>query len=120
MLMIDNATVERVLTMRDCIDVQERAFAGLLTGASIGRPRFDTYVPRRNAPHDERSYYRFGSVDGATDGILAVRLKSDVMVWPEGGNEQKFSVEPGTYCGLVVTIGFQWPAICVHCAIVSL
>lgn len=103
MLLIDNDCVARVLTMRDCIDVQERAFAGLTDGASIGRPRIDTYVPTQR----DDSYYRFGSVDGATDGILAVRLKSDVMVWPrdaEGraGSEQKYCVEPGTYCGLVM------------------
>src|SRR6266702_4684497 len=105
-LLIDNECVARLLTMRACIDVQERAFAGLLTGASIGRPRIDTYVPTAR----EDGYYRFGSVDGASDGVLAVRLKSDVMVWPCGsGNdssaahsEQKYCIEPGTYCGLVV------------------
>ncbi|WP_345816467.1 hypothetical protein AAGS40_19695 [Paraburkholderia sp. PREW-6R] len=103
MLLIDNDCVARVLSMRDCIDVQERAFAGLPGGASIGRPRIDTYVPTRR----EDSYYRFGSVDGATGGVLAVRLKSDVMVWPGGADgraesEQKYCVEPGTYCGLVM------------------
>jgi ornithine cyclodeaminase/alanine dehydrogenase-like protein (mu-crystallin family) len=103
MLLIDNDCVARVLTMRACIDVQELAFAGLPGGGSIGRPRIDTYVPTR----DDDSYYRFGSVDGATDGILAVRLKSDVMVWPRDvdgrvGSEQKYCVEPGTYCGLVM------------------
>ena len=86
MLLIDNGCVKRVLSMRDCIDVQERAFAGLLDGASIGRPRLDTYVP---CSRDD-GYYRFGSVDGATNGMLAVRLKSDVMVWPrESSSEQK-------------------------------
>lgn len=104
MLLLDNDCVARLLTMRDCIDVQAKAFAGLPDGASIGRPRFDTYVPTSR----DDSYYRFGSVDGATDGILAVRLKSDVMVWPrdasgsEQGSEQKYCVEPGTYCGLVM------------------
>ncbi len=98
MLLIDNECVARVLTMRDCIDVQERAFAGLLDGASIGRPRIDTYVPCER----EDGYYRFGSVEGACAGVLAVRLKSDMMVWPAGGSEQKYCVEPGTYCGLVL------------------
>jgi ornithine cyclodeaminase/alanine dehydrogenase-like protein (mu-crystallin family) len=111
MLLLDNECVARLLTMRDCIDAQARAFAGLPTGASIGRPRFDTYVPTAR----EDGYYRFGSVDGATDGILAVRLKSDVMVWPgdrnggadqpgshRAGSEQKYCIEPGTYCGLVM------------------
>lgn len=99
MLLIDNDCVARVLTMRACIDVQAEAFAGLIDGSSIGRPRLDTYVP---CARDD-GYYRFGSVDGATGGVLAVRLKSDVMVWPgDGGNEQKYCIEPGTYCGLVV------------------
>ncbi|HEX3383311.1 MAG TPA: ornithine cyclodeaminase family protein [Paraburkholderia sp.] len=109
MLLLDNECVARLLTMRDCIDAQARAFAGLADGASIGRPRFDTYV----ATARDDGYYRFGSVDGATDGILAVRLKSDVMVWPRdagsgdagaqrAGSEQKYCIEPGTYCGLVI------------------
>jgi ornithine cyclodeaminase/alanine dehydrogenase-like protein (mu-crystallin family) len=101
MLLIDNAVVEKVLTMKDCIAVQEAAFAGLLTGAAVARPRIDTYAPCERAD----GYYRFGSVDGASDGVLAVRLKSDVIIWPrgEGGtaSEQKYCIRPGTYCGLV-------------------
>lgn len=101
MLLIDNKVVERVLSMGDCIAVQEAAFAALLTGAAIGRPRIDMYVP---CEHDD-GYYRYGSVEGTSDGILAVRLKSDILVWPKTGDkmgsEQKFCMEPGTYCGLV-------------------
>lgn len=33
-LFIDNQTVEQVLTMEDCIAVQEEAFRGLAMGAS--------------------------------------------------------------------------------------
>lgn len=98
MLLIDNKVVEQVLTMKDCIAAQEQAFAGLLTGAAIGRPRIDMYVPCER----DDGYYRWGSVEGTSGGILAVRLKSDVLVWPkDGGSEQKYCIEPGTYCGLV-------------------
>ena len=45
MLFIDNDVVAAVLTTKDCIAVQERAFAGVLTGASVSRPRLDTFVP---------------------------------------------------------------------------
>jgi hypothetical protein len=83
--------------MRDCIEAQEKAFAELLTGAAIGRPRIDMYVPCER----EDGYYRWGSVEGTSGGILAVRLKSDILVWPSSGSEQKFCIEPGTYCGLV-------------------
>jgi alanine dehydrogenase len=96
-LLIDKKVVEQVLTMKDCIEAQEQAFAELLTGGAIGRPRIDMYVPCAR----EDGYYRWGSVEGTSGGILAVRLKSDILVWPPGGSEQKFCIEPGTYCGLV-------------------
>jgi hypothetical protein len=37
--LIDNDTVASVLAMPACVAAQARAFAGLLTGASVGRPR---------------------------------------------------------------------------------
>ena len=102
MLMINNDTVAQLLTMRDCIAVQERAFAGLLTGESVSRPRLDTFAP---CDRDD-GYYRFGSIEGATAGVHAVRLKSDIMTWPKTADgswsEHKYCVEPGTYCGLVL------------------
>ena len=102
MLLIDNEVIAAVLTTKDCIAVQERAFAGVLTGASVGRPRLDTFVPCDL----EDGYYRFGSIEGATDGIYAVRLKSDIMSWPKNPDgswsESKHCMRPGTYCGLVL------------------
>ncbi|MDE1991704.1 MAG: ornithine cyclodeaminase family protein [Rhizobiaceae bacterium] len=102
MLMIDNDVVAKVLTTKDCIDIQERAFAGVLIGASVSRPRLDTFMPAA----DEDSYYRFGSVEGAAEGVHAVRLKSDVMSWPSradgSSSEKKYCIQPGTYCGLVL------------------
>jgi len=105
--MIDNDVVKRVLTMGECIQAQERAFAGTLTGASVSRPRIDMFVPCNR----EDGYYRWGSVEGASDGVLAVRLKSDIMTWPEGPDgtrtESKYCVRPGTYCGLVLLFSTQ-------------
>ena len=45
MLMINNDVVAQTLSMRECIEAQEEAFAGLLQGKAIFRPRIDTYVP---------------------------------------------------------------------------
>jgi ornithine cyclodeaminase/alanine dehydrogenase-like protein (mu-crystallin family) len=101
MLMIDNEVVAQVLTMRECIEVQEAAFVGLTRGEAIFRPRIDTYVPCDRAD----GYYRFGTVEGASGGYYAVRLKSDIVHWPVGADgsvsENKYCVEPGTFCGLV-------------------
>ena len=102
MLLIDNDVVKAVLGMRDCIAAQEHAFAGIPTGASVSRPRLDTFSPCDR----EDGYFRFGSVEGASDGVHAVRMKSDVMTWPKAADgswsENKFCIEPGTYCGLVM------------------
>ena len=101
-LLIDNDVMAAVLTTKDCIEVQERAFAGMSTGASVCRPRLDTFVPCER----EDGYYRFGSIEGATAGFYAVRLKSDIMTWPKhpdgSWSEKKYCVRPGTYCGLVL------------------
>ena len=102
MLLIDNEVVASVLSMKECIEVQERAFAGVLTGASISRPRIDTLVPCA----DENGYFRFGSIEGATDGVHAVRLKSDIMTFPRSADgtwtREKHSMRPGVFCGLVL------------------
>ncbi len=45
MLRIDNGVVRKVLSMDECIQVQDEAFRGLITGDSIHRPRIDVYVP---------------------------------------------------------------------------
>ena len=102
MLMINNEVVAQTLTMRECIEVQETAFAALLEGKAIFRPRIDTYVPCDR----EDGYYRFGTVEGSSGGYYAVRLKSDIVHWPKGEDgstsENKYCVQPGTFCGLVI------------------
>ena len=73
MLLIDNAVIAQVLTTRDCIVAHERAFAGVLTGASVSRPRLDTFMPCDR----EDGYYRFGSVEG-------VRIKAGERMSEKG------------------------------------
>ena len=45
MLIINNTDVANILTMDDCIRVQEEAFKKLPYGGSIHRPRIDVYMP---------------------------------------------------------------------------
>ena len=102
MLFIHNDVVADILTMKDCIDVQERAFQGLPSGAALHRPRIDVYAPCGR----EDGYYRWGAMEGVYDGIFAIRMKSDIMTWPRDGagrwTEEKYCIEPGTYCGLIM------------------
>lgn len=103
MLLIDNEVVRRVLSMDECIRVQEEAFRGLITGDSIHRPRIDVYIPCDRPD----GYYRWGTMEGGNKslGVFAIRMKSDVVHWPKDEKscqtEEKYCVRPGLYCGLV-------------------
>lgn len=102
-LFINNDDVKQVLTMDECIRTQEEAFRGLLTRESVHRSRIDLYVPTER----DDDYYRWGTMEGAskTLGVHAIRMKSDVVSWPHtpdgGWTEEKYCVEPGTFCGLI-------------------
>lgn len=104
MLIIGNDIVAQLLTMRDCIRVQEAAFRKLPTGESMHRARIDMYMPCER----EDGYFRWGTMEGANDGYFAIRMKSDIMTWPRdrAGNwtEEKYCREPGTYCGLILLV----------------
>jgi alanine dehydrogenase len=104
MLIINNDDVAALLTMADCIRVQEEAFKQLPTGGAMHRPRIDMYMPCDRPD----GYFRWGSMEGANDGVFAIRMKSDIITWPRdaAGNwsEDKHCREPGTYCGLVFLV----------------
>jgi alanine dehydrogenase len=104
MLLINNDLVAQLLTMDDCIRVQDEAFRQLPTGGAMHRPRIDMYVPCERAD----GYFRWGSMEGANDGYFAIRMKSDIITWPkdENGNwtEEKYCREPGTFCGVIFLI----------------
>src|SRR6266851_2129170 len=104
MLIINNDDVAGLLTMADCIRVQEDAFLKLRTGEAMHRPRVDMYVPCER----DDGYFRWGSMEGANDGFFAIRMKSDILTWPRDKNgnwtEEKYCREPGTFCGLIFLI----------------
>jgi alanine dehydrogenase len=104
MLLIHNDVVAKLLAMRECIDAQEHAFRQIPTGGAIYRPRIDMYVPCER----EDGCYRWGTMEGANDGILAVRMKSDVITWPAAKDglwrESKYCVNPGTFLGLILLL----------------
>ncbi len=102
MILIDNATQAELLTMRECIDVLERAFGSLDSGRAIYRPKTDVNVPNSRT----NEYYRFGSMEGWFDGIFAIRFMSEVMVFDRRADgswrEDNYSVEPGRNCAVVL------------------
>lgn len=100
MLFIDNNAVSQILDMRSCIEALEVGYRDLIKGDATFRPRIDVYFPNETPD----GYYRWGTMEGAcrTQGVFAIRMKSDMLTWPEGLTEEKFCVRPGTFCGLVL------------------
>lgn len=104
MHLINNDEVNQVLRMADCIRVQEAAFRKIPEGGAIHRPRIDLYYPCERPD----GYFRWGSMEGANDGYFAIRMKSDIVSWPRAADgswtEEKYCMEPGTYCGLIFLV----------------
>jgi alanine dehydrogenase len=100
MLIIDNETVAKILDMKGCMEALEVGYRDLASERAVYRGRIDIFVPN----DDPRLMYRWGTMEGASRSFetFAIRMKSDMMEWPEGKTAEKYCVEPGTYCGLVL------------------
>lgn len=105
MLLINNQDVRELLSMQSCLEALEVGYQDLAVGNAVHRPRIDVWAPCDRPD----GYYRWGSMEGVcrTYGVFAIRMKSDVVCWPEGQNEQKYCVQPGTYCGLVMLFSIK-------------
>ena len=101
-LLIDNATVGRVLTMGATIEALEAAYRDLAEGRGVCRPRIDIRLPTS----DPERTYRWGTMEGGSSrGYFAIRMKSDVVYErssAHGATEEKYCVRPGLYCGLIL------------------
>ncbi|MGH7835138.1 MAG: ornithine cyclodeaminase family protein, partial [Candidatus Binatia bacterium] len=105
MLLINNEEVERLLDMKSCLEALEIAYGDLLKGDAVYRPRLDVWVPCERPD----GYYRWGTMEGASRemGVFAIRMKSDIVHWPDGLTEEKYCIRPGTYCGLIMVFSVR-------------
>lgn len=97
---MNNDDVRAVLTMHEGIEALRRGYADLVDGDAAYVPRIDLCAPTGRVD----DYYQWGSMAGVcrSFGVAAVRMKSDVVSWPEGRTQEKYCVRPGTYCGLIL------------------
>ncbi len=108
-LLLNNQDVERVLTVQDCIAALEEAYRDLAEGQAANFPeggRMELHTP---SPGSELNRsYTWGAMAGLVRkaGIMALRMKSDIgydLQHPGGLlTQEKYCVEPGTFCGLVL------------------
>ena len=101
-IVIDNASVARVLTMPATIAALERAYADLARGEAVCRPRMDVRIPTS----EKGKVYQWGTMEGgSTGGYFAIRMKSDVVYEQERDGirtQEKYCSRPGRYCGLIL------------------
>ena len=100
MLLINNPTVQQILDMRGCIEALETGYRDLINERAVYRGRYDLFVPN----DDPKLMYRWGTMEGASRAFetFAIRMKSDMLEWPEGKTVEKYCIQPGTFCGFVM------------------
>ncbi len=103
-ILLSNDDVAALLSVPDCIEVLEGAYAELARGRGINRTRSDSIVA--HAGNDE-AVYSLKSMDGIIPslGVGAVRINSDIVTWPMVGNSQRRTKVPaadGRWVGLVL------------------
>jgi alanine dehydrogenase len=101
-LFINNDVSEKVLDMDRALKALEDAYFELARGDAVYRPRTDIYSPRDQPD----TYYRWGTMEGTSrkTGVLAIRMKSDILEWKKDGTEDKYCGHPGQYCGLIFLV----------------
>lgn len=105
MLIISNEDVQKVLSMKDCIEALDGIFHEQATGDADHRRRMDFFAPCERTD----GYYRWCTTEGASRrlGVIAMRIKSDVLYFPGGKTIEWYAVQPGTYCGIIMLFSTQ-------------
>jgi ornithine cyclodeaminase/alanine dehydrogenase-like protein (mu-crystallin family) len=81
-LILSNAEVAEVVSMKDCLDALEDAFIELAEGRGAYRRRSDIVTP---SGHESGGTYALKSMDGVIPklGVGAIRINSDILTFPE-------------------------------------
>jgi alanine dehydrogenase len=106
-LIISNADVEKVLTMKDTIAALEESYRKIATEEAVCRPRIDIQIPTK----DPKKVYQWGTMEGGAIGnYFAIRMKSDVIYEQEYNGaitQEKYCTKPGLYCGLILLVSTE-------------
>jgi alanine dehydrogenase len=105
-LLLSNNEVERVLDMRECLEVLEGAYRELGEGIGVTRTVSQVFTPTRHSPG---AIYSFKSMDGVAPflEVAAIRLCSEILTWPKDaqGRAKKIRIGAapnGRFVGLVL------------------
>lgn len=99
MRLLTNDDVKTVLDMKLTVEALRAGYDDLVRGDAAYVPRIDLWAPTGRSD----DYYQWGSMAGVCRAYdtAAVRIKSDVVSYPNG-TQEKFCVRPGLYCGIIL------------------
>ena len=82
-LILSNAEIADLVSMRECVDTLEEAFLELAEGRGAFRRRSDICTPTETE-HGDDAMYALKSMDGVIPkfGVGAIRLNSDILTFP--------------------------------------
>lgn len=100
MIHLGNDDIVELLSMEETMKALRIGFSQMATREAAHVPRMELWSPAAQ----EDAYYCLGSMAGTTKhfGITAIRIKSDILHWPEGRRQEKYAVQPGTFCGFIL------------------
>ena len=82
MIHLGNADIVELMSMEETMAALRIGFTQLATQEAAHVPRMELWSPAAQ----EDAYYCLGSMAGTTKhfGVTAIRIKSDILHWPEG------------------------------------
>jgi alanine dehydrogenase len=83
-LILSNGDVEKAFTMDDCLAALENTYRHVAAGTALTGRRSDVMTPTEPYNGEEASYLlKIMNGADAELGIAALRLTSEIMIWPE-------------------------------------
>src|SRR5690242_7732175 len=106
-LIINNADVEKVLTMETTLEALEESYLALAAREAMCRKGIVNRIPTS----DPTKNYQWGTMEGgSTAGYFAIRMKSDVIYETRYNGvvtQEKYCVRPGLFCGLILLTSIE-------------
>jgi alanine dehydrogenase len=102
-LLINNEVAAELMNMQACLEALESVFEEQGTREAADRNKSSIHVPTE----DPGLWYRYCSMEGGSRRlqVVAIRIKSDMISWPEVNGrvrETKYTGTPGLYGGLIL------------------
>ncbi len=117
-LLLSNEEIDQILTMEMALDCVERSQRSLEAREAINSPRVDTLAP--TVVGETKGVYSLKAMSGLwpEEGMAALRINSDVLIWPEvAGNvrRDRLPSADGRWNGLMLLLSMETGAPVMIC-----